>query len=556
MKSLKELLKEFRALKISLSLKFVIGTAVVLTIAMSLSTYLIIKKDRELIIEQLDMQAKTLFTQIVLTRRWIADHGGIFVEKVPWKKPNPYLPDAEMEGISGKKYIKESPAMVTKELSEYAKNAGAFWFNITSLKLINPNNKPDEFERTTLMAFESKKIKESSKVEKIGRSYFYRYIAPLYVEKSCLKCHGHQGYKIGDVRGAISVSIPMDHALTIIDSEKNTIALTSIATIIILMTALFIMMKELVLSPVKSLKASMMDFSRGNEAEIPVTRTGDELEDLNKAFVAMSASLREYHTDLENKVRSATKSLADANARLTELNEKKSDFIAKVSHELRTPLTSIKGAMDYITARFSMLPKTGKGADDLREFFDVIKNNADRLIRMVNDTLDLERIESGIFDLHLSEVGLLPLIKEVITGLQTIASDRKIIFRITAASGILFVRADEDRIRQVLINILSNAINYSPEDSEIDISVTESEDKVIVSVKDKGPGIQPDVQKKIFDKFYTIGRRRGTGLGLAICKGIIEAHNGEINVISGEDVKGSTFYFTLPKGISPLSRGD
>jgi len=168
MKSLKELFREFRALKISLSLKFVIGTAVVLTIAMSLSTYLIIKKDKKLVIEQLDMQAKTLFAQIVLTRRWIADHGGIFIEKVPWKKPSPYLSEPEMEDISGKKYIKESPAMVTKELSEYAKKAGAYWFNITSLKLINPNNKPDEFERTSLMAFESKKIKESSKVEKIG----------------------------------------------------------------------------------------------------------------------------------------------------------------------------------------------------------------------------------------------------------------------------------------------------------------------------------------------------------------------------------------------------
>ena len=551
MKSLKELLREFRALKISLSLKFVIGTAVVLTIAMSLSTYLIIKKDQKLVIEQLDMQAKTLFAQIVLTRRWIADHGGIFIEKVPWKKPSPYLSEPEMEDISGKKYIKESPAMVTKELSEYAKKAGAYWFNITSLKLINPNNKPDEFERTSLMAFESNRIKESSKVEKIGGSYFYRYIAPLYVEKSCLKCHGHQGYKVGDVRGAISVSIPMDYALAIIDSEEKTIVLTSVATIVILMIVLFIMMKELVLSPVNRLKISMMDFSKGEETEIPVTRTGDELEDLNKAFVSMSESLREYHSDLENKVRSATKSLADANARLTELNEKKSDFIAKVSHELRIPLTSIKGAMDYITAKFSMLPATEGSTNDLQEFFDVVKNNADRLIRMVNDTLDLERIESGIFDLHLSEVDLLSLIKEVITGLQTITSEKRIMFRITAASGVIFINADEDRIRQVLINLLSNAINYSPEESEIDISIRESEKEVTVSVQDKGLGIPPEVQKKIFDKFYTIGRKQGTGLGLAICKGIIEAHHGEINVISDKD-DGSTFYFSLPKKVEEL----
>lgn len=548
MKRLKELLREFRALKISLSLKFIIGTAVVLTIAMSLSTYLIIKKDKKLVIEQLNMQAKTLFSQIVLTRQWIADHGGIFVEKVPWKKPNPYLSEAEMEDISGKKYIKESPAMVTKELSEYAKKAGAYWFNITSLKLTNPNNKPDEFERTSLMAFESEQVKEFAKVEKIGQSYFYRYIAPLYIEQSCLKCHSHQGYKIGDVRGAISVCIPMDYALVMIASETKTMVLTSIATIIILMMVLFIMMKELVLNPVNRLKISMMDFSKGKETEIPVTRTGDELEDLNKAFVTMSKSLREYHTDLESKVQSATKSLAEANARLTELNEKKSDFIAKVSHELRTPLTSIKGAMDYITAKFSMIPATDRSVNDLQEFFDVIKNNADRLIRMVNDTLDIERIESGIFDLQMSEVDLLSLIKEVITGLQTIAGGKKVTFRITSATGTVLIDADEDRIRQVLINLLSNAINYSPEGSDIHISVKESEDNVTVSVKDRGPGIHEDVQKKIFDKFYTIGRKQGTGLGLAICKGIIEAHRGEINVISSKD-DGSTFYFSLPKKV-------
>ncbi|MBI4847837.1 MAG: DUF3365 domain-containing protein [Nitrospirae bacterium] len=546
MQKIKALLREFRALKISLSLKFVIGTAVVLTMAMSLSTYLILEKDRKLVIEQLDMQAKTLFAQIVLTRRWIADHGGIFVEKMPWKKPNPYLSEPEMEDISGKKYIKESPAMVTKELSEYAKKSGAYWFNITSLKLINPKNAPDEFEKAALLSFEANKIKESSTVEKIGPSHFYRYIAPLYVEQPCLKCHWHQGYKVGDVRGAISVSIPMDYALSMIDSEKRTIILTSVATIATLMLVLFIMMKELVLRPVNQLKMSMRDFSKGRETGIPVTRTGDELEDLTRAFVTMSNSLREYHTGLENKVQSATKGLADANARLTELNERKSDFIAKVSHELRTPLTSIKGAMDYITARFSMLPKTAKSADDLQEFFDVIKNNADRLIRMVNDTLDIERIESGIFDLEFREVDLPSLIKEVITGFHTTASEKNITFRITATAGI-FIYADEDRTRQVLINLLSNAINYSPDGAEILVSVAGTEDKVTVSIKDEGPGIPAEVREKIFDKFYTIGRKQGTGLGLAICKGIIEAHHGEINVISGEAVKGSTFYFTLPK---------
>ncbi len=267
MQRLKGIIKKFRALKISLSFKFIIGTGVVLTIAMSLSLYFISKKDENLIIEQLDIQAKALFTQIVLTRRWVADHGGVFVEKAPWKKPNPYLSEPEIIDVKGREYIKESPAMVTKELSEYAKKEGLYWFHITSLKLLNPENAPDAFEREALKEFESRGTKEFSKIEKIGASYFYRYIGPLYIEKPCLKCHAHQGYKTGDVRGAISVTVPMDYALSMIRSEKRTIILASVATISILMVVLYIMMKNLIISPVKQLKRSMKVFSTGEKTD-------------------------------------------------------------------------------------------------------------------------------------------------------------------------------------------------------------------------------------------------------------------------------------------------
>jgi len=546
MQLLRKTFQKFRALKISLSLKFIIGTGVVLILGMALSTYFIIKKDRQLIIEQLDIQAKTLFSQIVLTRKWIADHGGVFVEKFPWKKSSPYLSDGEIVDLKGKKYMKKSPAMVTKELSRYAREEGEYSFNITSLKLINPENAPDAFEESALKDFESGIANEASIIEEVDSSHFYRYIAPLYVEEACLKCHAHQGYKVGDVRGAISVSIPMHYALDMINSEKRTIVTASIATILILMLVLFVMMKELVLRPVNQLKSSIEDFSKGDRTETTVIKTGDELEELSSSFVDMSKSLREYHSDLEDKVRTATKSFEEANERLAGLNEKKSDFIAKISHELRTPMTSIKGAMDYISARIPKIIGQGKDREDLIEFLDVIKNNADRLTRMVNDTLDLERFESGMFDMHIDHVDLVSLIKEVIISFQSLTDERKITFKIVAKPEII-VDADEDRMRQVLINLISNAINFCPDESEIEFEVTEEEERVQVIVKDKGPGIPVEVREKIFDKFYTIGKRNGTGLGLAICKGIIEAHNGEIRALDAPDGQGSAIAFTLQK---------
>lgn len=543
MKTIKSLLSQLRALKISLSLKFVIGVAVVLSVTMGISLYFIDKNHKKLVLEQIDQQARALFRQIVLTRKWIADHGGIFIEKVPWEKASPYLSESEISDSGGKKYIKQSPAMVTKELSKYAREKGLYWFHITSLKLINPENAPDDFERSALEKFEAANIQDAVKIEKIGAESFYRYIAPLYIEAACLKCHSHQGYKVGDIRGAISVTVPMQSALSMISSGRRGMILASSATIGILMIVLFVMMKELVIRPVNELKTGIKEFSGGKRSKTSAVSTGDELEDLSNSFVEMSETVSEYHKDLENRVQEATQSLEQANKRLTELNEKKSDFIAKISHELRTPMTSIKGAMDYITARIS---KDGKSSDEIIEFLDVIKNNADRLIRMVNDTLDLERIESGMFDLHYSQVDLLSLVKEVIISFQSISGEKNITFKIMAAPE-MYIDADEDRIRQVLINLISNALKYGPRDSEIHIIIKESDDFLNVSIRDEGPGIPREVREKIFDKFYTIGKRHGTGVGLAICKGIVEAHEGEINVVSEPQSGYNTFYFTLPK---------
>ncbi|TNF56148.1 DUF3365 domain-containing protein, partial [bacterium] len=518
---------------------------VVLSLVMGVSFYFISKSHENLIIEQVDSQARSLFRQIVLTRKWVANHGGVFVEKVPWKDPNPYLIESEIVDVKGRKYIKESPAMVTKELSQYAKEKGLYWFHITSLKLINPENAPDEFEKTALLDFEARKSKERSRIETIGGDSFYRYVAPLYIEQSCLKCHAQQGYSVGDVRGAISVSVPMDHALSVIRSSKRGMVLASVVTITILMIVLSVMMKELVLRPVKQLMASMQDFSRSDKSALTVIRTGDELENLSKSFVEMSRKLSDYHSGLQNKVSLATKSLEQVNARLRELNEKKSDFIATISHELRTPMTSIKGAMDYLRVKIPKISQNSDNTEEIIEFLDVIKKNADRLIRMVSDTINLERIESGIFELHPDQFDLISLIKEAIIEFQTVAAGKNITFKIVAHSEV-FINADEDMIRQVVINLISNSLNYSPRGSEIIIAVTYSDTAVTVSFTDKGPGIPENVRNKIFDKFYTIGKRHGTGLGLAICKGIIEAHQGEIMVASTQKGIGSTISFTLP----------
>ena len=167
----------------------------------------------QLIDEENVIRASTLLNSITLARKWNANHDGVYVEKKKGVKPNPYLDKAEIKTIDGKVFIKRNPAQMTREISEYAEKEGLFKFHLTSLNLVNPANKPDDFETSALSLFE-KGTKEASRTEvKNGITYF-RYMAPLYIDKECLQCHSAQGYKIGEVRGGISITFDIENILS------------------------------------------------------------------------------------------------------------------------------------------------------------------------------------------------------------------------------------------------------------------------------------------------------------------------------------------------------
>jgi len=162
-------------------------------------------RNRELIENSMLTTARSYFNSIVLTRRWNAGYGGVYVEKKPGLESNPYLENPDIHGIDGKVYTKKNPALMTREVSEIARGEGMFQFHITSLRPLNPGNQPDEFERKSLESFEKGVAESSARYSADGRD-FYRYMAPLKTEASCLQCHAKQGYKVGDIRGGISVT--------------------------------------------------------------------------------------------------------------------------------------------------------------------------------------------------------------------------------------------------------------------------------------------------------------------------------------------------------------
>jgi signal transduction histidine kinase len=215
---------------------------------------------------------------------------------------------------------------------------------------------------------------------------------------------------------------------------------------------------------------------------------------------------------------------------------------------LRTPLTSIKGSMEYVTARLTRVsPETADstGRDELLEFFELIRKNTDRLIRMVNTMLDIERIEMGSAGaLHFSDIDLAEVISESVAGFLYAAA-RKDVHIVASVPETLPIRADEDRIRQVLTNLLANGIKFAPDHSTIDVRAVREREFVLVEVSDQGPGIPAAERERVIEKFYKLGNKEGSGLGLAICRSIVEAHGGTIGIADRKDV-GARVYFRLP----------
>ena len=241
-----------------------------------------------------------------------------------------------------------------------------------------------------------------------------------------------------------------------------------------------------------------------------------------------------------------TRELEVANERLKALDRLKSDFVSNVSHELRTPLTAIKGAVDLILREVP-----GPLNEKQSHYLARVRSNTQHLAGLINDLLDLSKIEEGKIELKATRVSLGGEIHEVVETLRPIASEKQMIVDVEIAAPSLLVWADRDKVTQVLMNLIGNAIKFTPAQGRVKVSVIREEaDWVKVVVGDNGPGIPLEEKEKIFDKFYQIAEVGGakpkcTGLGLAISKVLVELHGGRIWVES-EMNRGSTFSFTLP----------
>jgi PAS domain S-box-containing protein len=229
-----------------------------------------------------------------------------------------------------------------------------------------------------------------------------------------------------------------------------------------------------------------------------------------------------------------------------EVDRLKSEFVSTVSHELRTPLTSIRGSLGLLAAGV-----LGPLSPPVKDLVLVAERNSVRLTALINDILDFERLERGQAQIQIADVGLQPLIEQSLESVRPVADEQRIAL-VCSPTG-LRLRADAVRVVQILINLISNAIKFSPRDREVRVWAEERDAGwVRVFVKDQGQGIPDSHQQRIFERFAQVETadnrgKGGTGLGLAICKAIVEHHGGRIGVDSETGV-GSTFWFEIPGG--------
>ncbi len=339
---------------------------------------------------------------------------------------------------------------------------------------------------------------------------FQRHMGQMGMTSESMGMGNGQGNGLGNGQGMNSFF------QNFLASVTESLAIATTASVIAaLLVSLFISRR--IVAPVQTLNTASQHIADGQYNKRVDVTGSDELAQLATSFNQMASQLEE----VENKRR---------------------QLIGDVTHELRTPLTSIKGYMEGLVD--GVLPATP-------ETYDQIHNEASRLARLVDDLQELSRVEANAFSLDIRSTDLSPLVQTILKRLSPQATKKRITLRSNLPANLQHVLADEDRITQVLTNLVANALQYTPEDGSVTISAVQKDDEVIVSVKDTGIGIPPEHMENLFTRFYRVDKSRsrnaggGSGIGLTIARHLVEAHGGRIWVESEGEGKGSTFSFSL-----------
>jgi signal transduction histidine kinase len=387
----------------------------------------------------------------------------------------------------------------------------------------------------------------------------YQYYGAVRASASCLLCHNHErkangeSVQVGELIGMAKITFPLKPTERALAWNKSVLIATAIATAFLAMLAANTIVRYVIVKPVLHLKEVSDAIARGNLDLRADIRTGDEFEELSHAFnrmlrhlVAVQEELRQVNADLDGKV----DELAQVNLTLFEMNNLKSEFLATMSHELRTPLNSILGFSDVLASAPNLDEK------QQRYVRNILTSGKD-LLTLINDILDLAKIESGKMELRIAELSLADLVERLVSMVRPLAEKKNIDLTFESDPEIPLLTQDAGKLQQILYNLLSNAIKFTPEGGRVRVRAALCPGALLeLVVEDTGVGIPLEEQETIFEKFRQgntkPGRKSsltreytGTGLGLSIVKELSKLLGGEVG-LSSELGKGSTFTVRLP----------
>jgi signal transduction histidine kinase len=445
----------------------------------------ILHKNAETLVQT---ESEAFFKLLVTTRQWNANHGLVYVPVTKRMQPNPYLIHSRRDIITnfGDSLTLVNPAFMTRQLAELAEKNGITGFHITSLNPIRPANKPDEWETMALQTFNGAGDKFFEKIE-IGDSITFRYMSPLIVEQSCLACHASQGYRLGDIRGGISINTPYHE-------DYLAYARASSGRLIIIYSLIFIVGFFLLLYFWSSFKRHRRVVEAKNK----------ERQDLNAA---------------------------------------KDKFFSVIAHDLKTPAANIELLSNTLKEQFDDLSE-----EDRRNCVDMLVESAKTHNDLLNTLLDLSRLRLGSKQYNPEQLDIRKLVNGVLEQTKLQAQQKQIGQENRADE--CFAKADRNMIATVVRNMVVNAIKFTCPGGQIVIRAEKKNTEVIIAIADTGIGIADTLRDRIFEADYnksTVGtaNESGTGLGLVLCKEYVERNDGRI-WFESESGKGTTFFFTLP----------
>lgn len=493
--------------------------ALVWGLALALSYWINVSHQREVTLEVALASARASYSKDLAFRHWVSSHGGVYVPITEDTPPNPYLevPNRDVTTDSGQELTLLNPAYAYRQLLNEHSAFFGIYGRLTSLRPINPENLADPWERRALMAIEEGKTQEVFEIRHLKESVILRFLRPVYIEPGCLACHAKQGYQIGDVRGAISLSIPMQRYLEL---EAQSVLNHRIYHLILLLVG-FVVIGWI------------------------YWRSWNDLAQLIEA----ETSLAQHHERLEGAVEQRTAEAEEARKRAEEASASRSAFVASMSHEIRTPLSGVIGVANLL-ADTELKPEQ-------REYLETILYSGEYLLMIVNEVLDLSKIEAGKLNIRLMPTEPRKLIEETLDlfALKATETHLEMVAHLDPKVP-RAVHLDRTRVRQVLVNLLGNALKFT-ETGQIKVSLQmgpaiDRETWLKFSVADSGPGIPTDQQNHLFEAFVqgTEHQERGTGLGLNISKRLVEMMGGRIWA-ENRPQGGANFCFVLPAKLAP-----